>query len=113
MEASPFIIGLVSDSDEDAIIGRAVRQYVEAKRRLAAVRAELHAWASVFRELAPAFELKGDEPLDSSECSKLLRRMEEREFSLEKLRSLLAENDELSRRITSTRQTLRASGLDA
>ena len=82
----------MSESEENAAIGRAVRQYVEAKRRLAAVRSELHAWGSVFRDLAPAFEIKGDAPLDSSECSKLLRRLEDQKFSLESLRSLLAES---------------------
>jgi hypothetical protein len=64
----------------------------------------------LFRELAPAFEIKGEEPLNSSECARLLQRLEG--FSGETLRALLVENDELTRKMLSSRQTLRESGLD-
>jgi hypothetical protein len=101
----------MSDTEQDAALGRALREFLEARQKLAAVRAALNTLASQARDLATALEVKGDESWNPAVIKRVLSQPAHSDLAAEHISALLAEIEHLQQIVNSRMRTLRDAGL--
>ncbi len=103
----------MSEQEQDALIGRFLREHAEAKRKLATMQTQMERYSKAFSSLSGCLSNNVHDDFNLITAERELDKLPLSEFDFGKLREFLKEYTELRKSVTAGRARLREFGIEA